>query len=101
MSDKTTLIVTSIPNPEQQAALDAYVQGAYPLLLNLGGEIVKRSVVSDTYHGEQNFKVIMLMDFPSKSALLAMFDSSAYQALIPDRNKAFKSIEIMFADHLE
>lgn len=51
MTDKTTLVVTSNPNSEQQEALNEYVKGVMPLLLNLGGIVIKRSLVTETYHG--------------------------------------------------
>lgn len=101
MTDKATLIVTSSPNPEQQEALKEYVQGVMPLLLNLGGVVVKRSVVTDTYHGNKHFTFLLVMDFPSKKALIEMFESENYKSLIPIREKAFKTIDIFFANNLE
>ncbi len=100
MTDKTTLVVTSVPNPDQPDAIEAYVQGVMPLLLGLGGVLVKRMRVTDVKHGEQRFAVMLVMDFPSKDALIEMFDGDAYKALIPARDKAFKSIDILFADDL-
>jgi uncharacterized protein (DUF1330 family) len=41
------------------------------------------------------------MDFPSKQALINMFDSDTYKALIPIRKKGFESINIFFADNFE
>jgi len=101
MTDKTTLIVTSTLGSDQQEALTKYVQGVMPLLLKLGGVVIKRSMVTDTYHGDKYFTFILVMDFPSKKALVEMFESESYQSLIPAREKGFKSINILFADNLE
>jgi uncharacterized protein (DUF1330 family) len=101
MTDKTTLIVTSNPNPDQQEALKEYVQGVMPLLLNLGGVVIKRSTITDTYHGEKHFTFLLVMDFPSKKALKDMFESDNYKSLIQIREKGFKTIDIFFADNLE
>lgn len=101
MTDKTTLIVTSNPIPEHQEELNEYVKGVMPLLLNLGGVIIKRSLVTDTYHGSKHFTFLLVMDFPSRKSLVEMFESDDYKILIPMREKGFKTIDIFFADNLE
>ena len=72
-----------------------------PLLLNLGGVVIKRSLVTDTYHGSKQFTFLLVMDFPSKKSLLEMFESDEYKSFIPMREKGFKTIDIFFADNLE
>ncbi len=101
MTEKTTLVVTSVPNLEQQEAMISYVQGVMPLLLNLGGGVIKRSIVTDTYHGDKNFTFLLIMDFPSKSHLIDMFESDEYKLLIPDREKGFEKINIFFAGDIK
>ncbi len=101
MTDKTTLIVTSNPNSEHQEALNEYVKGVMPLLLDLGGVVIKRSFVTDTYYGSKYFTFLLIMDFPSKKSLLKMFESDDYKSLIPLREKGFKTIDIFFADNLD
>ena len=100
-TDKTTLIVTSQPNPDQQEALKEYVAGVMPLLMGLGGTVIKRSMITYTYHGEQTFTFLLVMDFPSKKALREMFDSEAYQKLVPIRDKGFAKIDIFFGEDLK
>jgi len=100
-TDKTTLIVTSSPNPSEMEELKKYVQGVMPLLLNLGGTVIRRSKITDTYHGEQSFVFLLIMDFPSKKALTEMFDSETYKTLIPHRSKGFSDINILYAEDLE
>jgi len=100
-TDKTTLIVTSSPNIDEMEELKKYVQGVVPLLLDLGGTVVKRSKITDVYHGKQSYVFLLVMDFPSKNALIKMFDSEEYQTLIPNRDKGFTDINILFAENLE
>ena len=100
MSKNTTLIVTSTPDPDQIGALEQYVQGVMPLLKRVGGVVLKRSTITDTFFGEQSFSTLLVMDFPSKQLLLEMFHSDAYQRLLPARDKAFRKIDIFFADDL-
>jgi len=101
MEHEITLVVTSSPNPEELQSLQAYVEGVMPLLLNLGGTVIKRSKITDVYHGKQSFTFLLVMDFPSQKALTEMFDSEEYKALIPKRNKGFIDIDILYAEDLK
>lgn len=96
-----TLVVTSTTNPEQGPALQQYVQGVMPMLMAIGGQVIKRSKIDEAYWGKASFEYLLVMDFPSREQLVELFDSAAYMALIPDRNKAFSEINILFADNLE
>ncbi len=96
-----TLVVTSTANQENLSALKAYVKKVMPMLLTLKGEVIKRSKIIDIFNGKKEFDFLLIMDFPSKNALLKMFNSSAYQSLIPDRNKGFISINILLAKNIE
>lgn len=98
---KTTMIVTSTINPDEMESLQAYVQSVMPMLLELGGQVVKRTKITDVYFGEKPPELLLVMDFPSKEALRAMFNSEAYQALIPLRNKGFSAVNILFAEEME
>lgn len=98
---KTTMIVTSTINPDEMESLQAYVQSVMPMLLELGGQVIKRTKITDVYFGEKPAELLLVMDFPSKEALKDMFDSETYQALIPLRNKGFSKVDILFAEELE
>ncbi|WP_282088954.1 DUF1330 domain-containing protein [Aquimarina algiphila] len=97
---KTTLIVTSSPNLDEIEALQKYVKEVMPLLLDIGGTVIKRSKIEDVYHGEQKFVFLLVMDFPSKENVINLLNSKAYQNLIPNRDKGFSEINILFADDL-
>lgn len=98
---KTTLVVTSTINPDGMESLQQYVQTVMPMLLELGGKVIKRTKITEVYFGEKPAELLLVMDFPSKKALKALFDSEAYQALIPLRNKGFSKVDILFAEELE
>ena len=40
MDDKTTLVVTAVPNPNEMASMQEYLQGVMPLLVGAGGKLV-------------------------------------------------------------
>lgn len=101
VAEKTILVVTSAPDPDQQEAMLEYVRGVMPLLLERGGVVVKRSRIAHIYHGEKPFTFLLIMDFPSQQSLMDLFESDAYQALIPARDRGFKKIDILFAHDLK
>ena len=99
MADKTTLVVTAMPNPSEQESMQAYLKGAQPLLAEAGGQLVKRLKVQSTISGEA-CGMVLVMDFPDREKIEAMFASADYAALRPARDKGFSSINISFAAEL-
>ena len=97
MADKTTLLVTAMPNPSEQESMQAYLKGVLPLLLGAGGQLVKRAKVSGTITGKPPYGMVVVMDFPDREQLEKLFASEAYTALVPSRDKGFASIDICFA----
>ena len=97
MSQACSLVATAIPNPENMGDMKTYMEKANPLLAKLGGGDAKRMKVSEVVNGNAT-AIVMVMDFPSKEALSAFFASEEYQALIPGRDRGFKSINIWIAE---
>lgn len=100
MSEKTTLIVTAMPNPAEIESMQAYLNGVFPLLMGAGGELVKRVKVQSALTGKPPHGVVMVMDFPDRAKAEAMFASEDYLALLPSRERGFASIDICFASDL-
>lgn len=94
MSEPTTLIVTAAPNPEEKEAMQGYLKGVLPLLLGAGGSMIKRLKITDLIGGQRSYGMVLVMGFPSKEKVTAMFASDAYQALVPQRDRGFSSITI-------
>lgn len=94
---ETTLIVTTHPNPEAMDSVKAYLGGVQPLLVEAGGQIVKRLQVQDVMSGDAPYRMVLVMDFADDGALKAMLRSDAYQALVPHRDRGFASMDICLA----
>jgi uncharacterized protein (DUF1330 family) len=93
-----TLIVTGTPADGQGEALGRYLQGAQPLLVGAGGALVKRLRVTDTISGTPGTALVLVMDFDSSETVNNVFNSDEYLALVPDRDKAFATIEILVTE---
>lgn len=96
MSDKTTLVVTALPNPAEMPSVQAYLQGVLPLLLGAGGEVRARLKTSAVLTGRPS-GMTLVMDFPSEEAIRGLFDSPEYAALVPARDKGFREFNAVLA----
>jgi uncharacterized protein (DUF1330 family) len=99
MDKKTTLVVTAVPNPNEMASVQQYLQGVLPLLMGAGGKVVKRLKVDKLIHGSP-CGMILVMDFDSSDAITAMFESDDYAALLPARDRGFSEMNIQLTDEM-
>ena len=93
MAEKTTLVVTATPNPAEMPAVQAYLKGVMPLLMDAGGTPIKRLKVANTIHGEPS-GMVLVMDFDSEEAVTEMFESDAYASRVPVRDQGFSEMNI-------
>ena len=99
MSEKATLIVTAIPNPNEMESVQAYLQAVMPLFLGAGGKLVKRLKVGEVINGKPS-GMVLVMDFDSDEAITTLFTSDEYAALIPGREKGFAEMNILLTHEM-
>ena len=93
MNERTTLVVTAVPNPNEMESVQKYLQGVMPLLMSAGGSLVKRLKVDQVIHGKPN-GMVLVMDFDSAESITGLFESEDYAALVPVRDKGFAEMSI-------
>ncbi|MEZ4364009.1 MAG: DUF1330 domain-containing protein [Kofleriaceae bacterium] len=98
MNESVTVVVTAVFNPEELQVAQSYMQGAIPLLLKGGGEIISRVRAERALVGEARYDACMVLRFPSVSAVEAIFASPEYAALVPLRKAGFKSVDVVVAN---
>ena len=99
MDEKTTLVVTAVPNPSEMESVQEYLQGVMPLLMGAGGKLVKRLKVAKVIHGNPS-GMVLVMDFDSAEAISAMFESDDYAALLPVRDRGFAEMNILLTHEM-
>ena len=99
MSEKTTLVVTAVPNHEEMASVQQYLQEVMPLLMGAGGKLVKRLKVDRNIHGSAS-GMVLVMDFDSVDAITTMFESDDYAALVPVRYRGFAEMNIQLTHEM-
>ena len=92
--EKRTLVVTAVPNPNEMASVQEYLQGVLPLFKGAGGKLVKRLKVDEVIHGNPS-GMVLVMDFDSADAITGLFESEDYAALVPVRNRGFAEMNIL------
>ena len=92
--EKTTLVVTAVPNPNEMGSVQEYLQGVLPLLMRAGGKPVKRLKVDTVINGNPS-GMVLVMDFDSADAISGMFESEDYAALVPVRDRGFSEMNIV------
>lgn len=93
-----TLIVTASLAEGQDEARGRYLQAVTPLLIAAGGQPVKRLRVTNVVAGNADSALALVMDFPDADTVTAAFASDEYQALLPDRDAGFSTIEILVTE---
>lgn len=99
MTDKATLVVTAVPNPNEMESVQAYLHGVLPLLMGAGGTLVRRLKTNKVVNGRPT-GMVLVMDFESADAVAAMFESDEYRALVPARDQGFTEMNILIANEM-
>jgi uncharacterized protein (DUF1330 family) len=99
MENKTTLVVTAIPNPNEMESVQEYLQAVLPIFMGAGGRLVKRLKLDKVILGDSS-GMVLVMDFDSAAAVTAMFESDEYKALIPTRDRGFIEMNILLTNEM-
>jgi uncharacterized protein (DUF1330 family) len=99
MSEKSTLVVTAIPNPNEMESVQDYLKAVLPLFVGAGGKLVKRLKVAEVIRGNAS-GMVLVMDFDSDEAITGLFESDEYAALIPVRDRGFTEMNILLTHEM-
>ena len=99
MDNKTTLVVTAVPNPNEMESVQEYLQSVMPLFKGAGGKLVKRLKLDKVISGKPS-GMALVMDFDSAEAVADLFESDEYFALIPTRDRGFTEMNILLTDEM-
>lgn len=92
MSVKVIALVTI--NEDEPMALASYLAATGPLLEAVGGKIIQRFTVQETVVGNKPAQHVMIVDYPNRQAVDAVFGSQIYQDIVPIRDRAFLTYDV-------
>ena len=87
------LIIVAKINPAEKEALNQYLEGVAKLYQEVGAQSINKYKVSEASIGDYSPSIVSIMQFRDRDSLDNVFESTAYQALIPLRDKAFLKVE--------
>ncbi|MBC8755953.1 DUF1330 domain-containing protein [Kordia sp. YSTF-M3] len=94
MLEKSIMIVNAVLDPNEKEAFALYSERSGPLFKNVGAKPISKYKVAQNIVGDKKLQVVAIMEFPSKKAILDVFESEAYKELLPLRAKAFTELEV-------
>lgn len=93
-SGRATLVVTAVPIPAEMGAVKQYLQGVGATFQKAGGTLVRRLKTAKVVNGRAA-GMVLVMDFPSATAASEAFETEAYKALLPLRDRGFSEMSIL------
>ena len=93
-AEKAMLLTLVIPNPSEKESMGIYGKESGKLTAQSGAQLLGRFNVVEQLHGDFPATVVGIAEFPSAKAIKDMFDSEAYQQLVPTRNKAVNALAL-------
>ncbi|OJJ20399.1 hypothetical protein BKI52_18240 [marine bacterium AO1-C] len=94
MSEKTLMIVNAVLNPEEKEAFTYYSAQSTPLFKNAGAKPIGKYKITENIVGDKKLQVVVVMEFPNSQVITDVFESEAYKALLPFRDKAFINLNV-------
>lgn len=91
------MIALAVLNSEQKEAAQSYSAKAKDLILKFGGRPEGRYGLIESLVGQTPAQVTLVVDFDDASQIKDFINSDEYQALVPERELGFQSMNIYIA----
>jgi uncharacterized protein (DUF1330 family) len=93
-----TVIAHTTINEEAAEALGDYLKVALPLLDSVGARIVQRYKCAERVVGVAPAETIIVVEYPDRAAIDAVFQSAAYKSIEGVRDEAFLTYRITIVE---
>ncbi len=77
-------------NADGAAGYQRYMAATAPLLAGVGGKVVLAGKPAELLIGDQTWDLALIVEYPTRGALLTMLGSDAYQAIAHLRTEAIE-----------
>lgn len=81
-------------NEDQPFALAKYLEITEPILKSVGAKIIKRYELDENAVGTNTTETVIVIEYPDRQAVNAVFKSEKYQKALPYREKAFSDYQV-------
>ena len=90
---KVNLVVVATINPNEKEALSFYLEKIGKLYQEANASSVGKYKISKAVIGQYTPSLVSVMEFEDMDSYKKVFESSAYEKLLPYREKAFSKLE--------
>lgn len=87
--------------PGQAAMYRQYMDEVAPLLAGVGGRLVFSGKPAEKLTGQEDWDLMLLVQYPKRASLAAMFTSDAYKAIAHLRQDALERAVLYAMDPME
>lgn len=88
------VIVQGTPHPDRLDTLKKYQQAAGAIIQKHGGQAIARGNGVESLAGHHQWKLGIIVRFPSLEAVHAWHNDPEYQKVIPMRTEAYQDLEV-------
>ena len=92
-TEKSRVLVTAMPRPNEAEAMQTYAGKAHALLKQSGATGIALYNVEEKVQGN-DLAMAFVAEFPDASAVKDFFYGTEYQSLLPYREKAFQTFNV-------
>ncbi|MFM7446413.1 MAG: DUF1330 domain-containing protein [Tabrizicola sp.] len=89
----TVLALTTL-HPQDESALQTYLDVVGPLMEAAGARLISRHAVSRVIAGGPAAQFVSLIEYPTDAAVKQVFEHPSYLALDPVKAKAFSQYQV-------
>ncbi len=84
------VVDTYIDEEKGRGAYDEYIENVVPIVESYGGKYIVRSEKITSLSPDRNPQRVIIIEFPSKEALMRCFNSNEYKSIM---NKQIESVD--------
>jgi uncharacterized protein (DUF1330 family) len=98
MDHQAFMIVTCTVDPAAMTDFQHYVGHAQPVFARHGGKRLGQYAVKEAKVGDSGFSHVVVMSFPTRADVDAVFADPSYLELVPYRDRAFPKLDMLITE---
>lgn len=91
------MIAIAALNPDGKQFAKSYSERVKTILPDFGGRPAARYELAESLVGKKSANVVLVVEFNDEESIRSFLNSEAYQALLSERDKGFKSMNIFLS----
>jgi len=98
MVEKSVMIANAVLNLDEKEVFNYYSKKSSEIFKKAEGKLIGKYKATENLVGDNNFHVVVVMEFPNNQDIIDVFESEEYIKLIPFRDKAFRELKVFIGN---